>query len=179
MKVEKTILKTEAIFSDDRKQRYMLRKEWDKSKDKATVIMISPSSADSIVIDLTTQLVINNLSQLGFGSVDIVNLYSIVGKLTVKGEDEETKIENIKSIMQSADKSTKIILAYGAIGNSNKTVAKRIKELTASLTSYGEKLVFLTDIDEEKLYHPLVPSLRNKWYLKSFIYEPEAGGEHK
>lgn len=176
MKIEKTTLKTEAIFSDNRKQRYMLRKEWDKSKDKATVIMISPSSADSIVIDLTTQLVINNLSQLGFGCVDIVNLYSIIGKLHVKGEDEETKIENIKAIMQSADKSTKIILAYGSIGKSNKTVAKRIEELTASLTSYGDKLVFLSDVNGENLYHPLVPNLRNKWYLKPFIYVPNGRG---
>ena len=79
MIVEKTILKTEANFSDDKKQRYLLRKEWDKSKDRACVLMINPSDADGIVIDLTTQLVVNNISRLDYGSVDILNLYSSVG----------------------------------------------------------------------------------------------------
>lgn len=53
---EKVTMKSEAVFSDDKNHRYLLRKEWDKAKDRACVLMINPSSADGIVIDLTTQL---------------------------------------------------------------------------------------------------------------------------
>lgn len=73
---QKTTIKTEAHFSEDGKHRYLLKKEWNKAKKKAMVIMINPSSADGMVIDHTTMYVINNLSKLDFGSVDIVNMFS-------------------------------------------------------------------------------------------------------
>ena len=72
MTVEKTVLKTEAHFSKDRKHRYLLRKEWDKAIPRACLLMINPSDADGIVIDMTAQLVVNNLLRLGYGSVDII-----------------------------------------------------------------------------------------------------------
>ena len=46
MLTEKVLLKTETIFSDDRLNRYLLRKEWDTKKPKATIIMTNPSAAD-------------------------------------------------------------------------------------------------------------------------------------
>lgn len=52
--VDKSTLRTEVHFSEDRKHRYLLRKEWDKTKNKAMIIMINPSSADGLVIDHTT-----------------------------------------------------------------------------------------------------------------------------
>jgi len=169
MITEKTVLRTEAHFSEDKNHRYLLRKEWEKSKDRACVLMINPSSADGIVIDLTTQLVVNNLSKLDYGSVDILNLYSMVGRLSTKAETEEVKIENLKAIMSSIDKSTKVILAYGAIGKSNKTVQKRIEEILNTLKSYGDKVFFLSDVEGEKLLHPLVPSVRHKWNLLPYF----------
>lgn len=165
MVTEKTVLRTEAHFSEDKNHRYLLRKEWEKSKNRFCVLMINPNNADGIVIDLTTQLVVNNLSKLDCGAVEILNLYSMVGKLSTRAEIEENKIENLKAIMQSVDKSTKVILAYGAIGKSNKTVQKRIDELLISFESYRDKVFFLSDVEGEKLLHPLVPSVRNVWHL--------------
>jgi hypothetical protein len=171
MAVEKTVLRTEAHFSEDRKHRYLLRKEWDKAKPRACVLMINPSDADGIVIDMTTQLVVNNLSKLDYGSVDILNLYSMIGRLSTRSETEEAKIENLKAIMQSVDKATQIILAYGAIGKSNKTVKARIDDLLSSLEAYKDKVYYLTDIGGEILYHPLVPSVRLKWNLVPYFKE--------
>ena len=37
---QKSTLKTEAVFSDDGKHRFLLRKEWDKTKKSALVIML-------------------------------------------------------------------------------------------------------------------------------------------
>ena len=167
--VEKTTLKTEAHFSEDRKHRYLLRKEWDKAKPKACVIMINPSSADGIVIDLTTQLVLNNICKLDFGSVEILNLYSIIGRLSTRAETEEAKTENIKAIMGSIDKCTQIILAYGSIGKSNKTVKSRIEELLRTLEAYGDKVFYLADSTKEKLLHPLVPEVRGSWNLVPYF----------
>lgn len=88
---ETTIIKSKAIFSDDKEHRLLLRKEWDSEKQTAMVIMINPNTADTVNFDMTTMLVINNLHKLGFGSVNIVNLYSrIMEKLDLRfnGDDE-------------------------------------------------------------------------------------------
>ena len=106
---------------------------------------------------------------MDYGSVDILNLYSMVGRLATRSETEEDKIENLKAIMQSADKATQIILAYGAIAKSNKTVKARIEELLGSLEAYKDKVFYLTDIGGETLYHPLVPSVRVKWNLVPYF----------
>ncbi len=34
MITDKSVVKTEAVFSDDRQHRYLLKKEWDKNKKK-------------------------------------------------------------------------------------------------------------------------------------------------
>ena len=54
MQTDKGTMKTETIFSDDRSRRYLLRREWDNKKLKATVIMTNPSTADLHTMDFTT-----------------------------------------------------------------------------------------------------------------------------
>ena len=61
MIIEKSLMKTEAKFSDDRVYRYVLSKEWNNKKPRAMVIMTNPSSAGEVVLDLTTLYTINNL----------------------------------------------------------------------------------------------------------------------
>ena len=78
MITETTTIQCQAVFSEDRKHRFLLQKIWNTEKPKATIIMINPNQADLIQTDATTMLVINNLDKLGFGSVDIVNLYSVI-----------------------------------------------------------------------------------------------------
>ena len=41
MITEKSILKTEVRFSENKEYRYLLRKEWDSKKKKAMVVMIN------------------------------------------------------------------------------------------------------------------------------------------
>lgn len=76
---EKSVIKTEIYYSEDRKHRYLLKKQWDSKKPSAMIIMINPSTAEEIVIDHTTMFVVNNVSKLGYGNVDILNMFSKVG----------------------------------------------------------------------------------------------------
>ena len=48
---------TTAVFSKDKRKRYILRMSWDENKPKACIVMLYPSTADEIYIDQTTQLV--------------------------------------------------------------------------------------------------------------------------
>ncbi len=90
-----------------------------KRRKSAMIIMINPNTADTLNIDLTTMLTINNLSRLGFGSTNIVNLYSQISpKLSLRFNSDDDLIDskNDKIIEQYAAMSDAIIIAWGSVG---------------------------------------------------------------
>ena len=121
---ETTIIKSKAIFSDDKEHRLLLRKEWDSEKPTAMVIMINPNTADTVNFDMTTMLVLNNVSKLGFGSVNIVNLYSrIMEKLNLRFNGDDELI---------ADEADEIIQQYAAMSDALSSPGHDRKEYFAS-----------------------------------------------
>lgn len=119
MKTETSNIRSKAIFSDDGEHRLLLWKEWDKDKPTAMIIMINPSTADTLNMDLTTMLTINNLNVLGYGSVNIVNLYSrITDKLSLRFNSDEDLLDenNDGVIVKYAEKSDVIIIAWAVLG---------------------------------------------------------------
>ncbi|MEE5994621.1 MAG: leucine-rich repeat protein [Oscillospiraceae bacterium] len=67
MKTETANIKSKALFSDDRMHRLLLRKEWDKSKKTAMIIMINPNTADTLNMDLTTIMLLTPFLILLYG----------------------------------------------------------------------------------------------------------------
>lgn len=170
MKTETTTVKSKALFSDDRTHRLLLRKEWDKNKKTAMIIMINPNTADTLNMDLTTMLVINNLNELGFGAVNIVNLYSrIMNKLSLRFNSDEDLLhdETDTVIEQYAGMSDAIIIAWGSAGNTSQRVRDRKAELLEPLVQYQNKLYKIG----EHGYHPLTPVIRSKWELEPYELE--------
>ncbi|WP_237714811.1 DUF1643 domain-containing protein [Pelosinus fermentans] len=163
---EKSVIKTEAIFSADKQYRYLLRKEWDKNKKKVLVIMINPSTAAEVFIDHTTMYVINNLSKLDFGAVDIVNLFpNIDGSRKTKGSIPEVDNENEKQIAASAEKADSIIIAWGSVGENNKNIQERQGNILNMLSHYEDKLFSICDDRGNSGFHPLSPKIRYDWNL--------------
>lgn len=170
MKTETAIIKSKALFSDDKQYRLLLHKEWDKNKKTAMIIMINPNTADTLNMDLTTMLVINNLNELGFGSVNIVNLYSrIMLKLSLRfnSDDDLIDSETDAIIEQYAAVSDAVIIAWGSIGKNSQRVRERQKNILELLEPYANKLY---QIGEEG-YHPLTPAVRNEWELEPYEME--------
>lgn len=170
MKEETKVIKSKVLFSDDGQHRFLLRKEWDKNKKSAMVIMINPNTADTLNYDLTTMLVINNLNKLGFGSVNIVNLYSrIMEKLSLRFNSDEDLLESDTDgiIEQYAAMSDAIIIAWGCVGNNSQRVRDRQSELLELLKNHANKLY---KIGKEG-FHPLTPAVRNSWELEPYEME--------
>lgn len=118
-----TTLTTEATFSDDNLKRYLLRKTWDESKPKLAIIMLAPSEAAGIELDNTTLLVLNNASRLGYGGVDVLNLFASLNDFGLKeAEDEDT--DNLNAIVQSVQEADIIIYAAG-VGKAKSKVFQR------------------------------------------------------
>lgn len=172
--IEKSIIRTEACFSKDGQHRYLLRKEWNKNEKKAMTIMINPSSADEILIDHTTMYVVNNLSKLGFGSVDMVNIFSKINiKISTKENIEDlVDKENDTYILKSANKAEYIIIAWGKGGETNKKIKARQNEvLEMLLKEHKDKLHTIQDDRGREGYHPLAPQIRFNWILKKLDIE--------
>lgn len=166
--IEKSIMRTEVYFSEDKQNRYILRKEWDKNKKKAMVIMVNPSSADKIISDFTTMYVINNLFKLDFGSVDITNIFSKVNaKISAKESLEDlTDQENDNHLIKAGANADYIILAWGKVGENNKRIQKRQAKVLQLLEEFKEKIYLIEDGFGREGYHPLAPQIRFSWKLK-------------
>lgn len=99
-----TTLTTEATFSDNNLKRYLLRKTWDENKPKLAIIMLAPSEAAGIELDNTTLLVLNNASRLGYGGVDVLNLFATLNDFGLK-EAEDEDPDNLNAIVQSVQEA--------------------------------------------------------------------------
>ena len=144
MIIEKSVMKTEAKFSDDKEYRYILSKEWNNKKPRAMVVMTNPSSAGEVALDLTTLYTINNLVALDYGAVDIVNIYpKITQKLKVDDVDlREIEISD-KIIVETAEKVDSVIIAWGRVGEKSKAIEKRQNELLEKLQVFKDKLFII------------------------------------
>ncbi|WIW70291.1 DUF1643 domain-containing protein [Anaerosinus gibii] len=174
MQIEKTIIKCESIYSEDKEHRILLKREWDKTKESAMVIMINPSEIQNVQTDLTTMCVINNLDKLNVGSVDIFNMYTrITNKISFRFQDDEELLvnENDEYMKKSADKVDYIILAWGQIGQHTKRVRERQQEILVALAPYAEKIRIIKDEHGRRGLHPLTPQIRNKWILEKITME--------
>jgi hypothetical protein len=167
---EKVVMRTDTVFSDDRLHRYLLRKEWDTKKPKATIIMTNASTADILTIDFTTMYILNNLSKLDFGAVDIVNMVSsVTTKLKVKADfTPQADTENMGFIVKSAKESDKVIIAWGKLGENNRRVRDAQYVLLEQLKPLKDKLYEISDGSGASGFHPLAPQIRFVWVLKKF-----------
>lgn len=161
MKTIKSTLKTEVTYDDEMKNKYLIRKEWDKNKKKALVIMKNAGQADEIVQDQTTMYVINNLSKLEYGVVDIVNLFpSIEGD-----ETKESVIENLKCIQEAIPRVDDVIIAVGKGVETNKKAIERINMILAILLDKKANILQIEANFGRKGFHPLYPALKHQWKL--------------
>lgn len=159
-----TTLTTTAVFSDDGKKRYLLKKIWDEKKPTMAIIMLVPSEAAGIELDSTTLLVLNNASRLGYGSVSIVNLFSTLGDFKLEKVEKSDK-DNCDVILQVAKDSDIVVYAAGVGKASNKKFIERQQQVLEMLKSYEKKLRCLCDKEgNSRFQHPLSPAVRT-WYL--------------
>lgn len=164
MKTTKSTIKTEVTYDAEMKNKYLIRKEWDKNKRKALVIMKNAGQADEIVQDQTTMYVINNLSKLEYGVVDIANLFP-----SIEGEDtKESVIENLKCIQEAIARVDDVIIAVGKGVETNKKAVERLNMILAILLDKKANIFQLEADFGRKGFHPLYPALKHQWKLVAY-----------
>lgn len=160
---------TEIIYSDDRKNRYLLRKTWGEGE-KAMLLMTNAGTADVVAMDYTTLYSVRNLNLLNFGGVDIVNLTSeITTKIEIPKDGElKEDTENTAQILSSAETADKIIIAWGKLGDNTKKIRLMQLKILEKLRPYADKLYQICDDNGEVGFHPLAPNIRSVWHLVKF-----------
>lgn len=161
MITESKELKTKLVYDENRTKRYLLNIDWDLRLKKATVIMLSPSTTTGVFFDRTTNYVLENLCNLNYGSVDIVNLYA---EFDLKGYKLEPDDENLKVIKKSIDKTDTIVYAVGTGHRTCKAVVNREQEMLELISKHSAKCFCISDSQGKSFYHPLCPKVK-EWNL--------------
>lgn len=112
-------MRSSATFSKCKKYRYVLSREWDRKKAKCLFIMLNPSTADEKINDPTIRRCIRFAKDLGFGSLNVVNLFSYraTSPNELKAAQEPIGKYTNKHILQEAKKASTIICAWGNHGS--------------------------------------------------------------
>lgn len=161
MKLSKNVMKTEVTYDDEMKNKYIVKKEWDKAKKKAFILMKNAGQTDEVVQDQTTMYVLNNLAKLDYGSVTIMNLFpSIEGKDT-----NESATENLKFIQEELTRVDDVIIAVGTGIETNKEAKKRLHMIVAILLDKKAMILQIECPKGRKGFHPLYPAVKNGWKL--------------
>lgn len=167
MKIIKSIIKTEVIYDDDMKNKYVVRKEWDKNKRKALVLMKNAGLADEIVQDQTTMYVVNNLAKLDYGSVIIMNLFPFIEG----NNSNQSATENLKCVQEEVTKVDDVIIAVGTGIETNKEALKRLHMILAILLDKKANILQIACPKGRSGFHPLYPAVKSGWKLVSYNVE--------
>ncbi|QEK63378.1 DUF1643 domain-containing protein [Bacillus altitudinis] len=167
MKLIKNMIRTEVIYDDDLNNKFLIKKEWNQYEKKAVVIMKKAGRANAILLDHTTMYVMNNLFKLGYGSVNIVNLFP-----TIKGkETKESITTNMKCIKEAVRNSDDVIIAIGKGADINKRALKRLDMILALLLDNKANVLEIESSSGRRGFHPLYPALKNQWKLVPYSRE--------
>ena len=143
---------TTAVFSKDKRKRYILRMTWDEKKPKACIVMTYPSTADEYLIDQTTMLVRNNAVAQDYGSISIVNLFC-----GLDNKRPESDRVNASVLADECSKADVVLIAYGR-GTAHYEAKERLLE---ALKPYADKLYTIADSSGQLFAHPLSPKARH------------------
>lgn len=146
-----------AIFDETRMYRYSLWRTWDEAKPKVSFVMLHPGTADETYDDLTITRCINFAKRWGFGSLEVVNLfaYQAIDFKELQEVADPVGKENDAFILQAAERSDKLVIAWGNKGD----YLNRDMEVLQLLVDYR-----LYAIDLCKGGHP-----RHPLYLSSHL----------
>lgn len=108
----------DAIFSECGQYRYSLFRTWAMGLPAITWVMLNPSRADQRDNDPTIERVCRRSRTMGFGAVNIVNLFAFRSPYpwVLKELDDPVGPANDTAIMVAARTAAKVVVAWGTDG---------------------------------------------------------------
>lgn len=127
----------EAKISIDKKERYSLKREWDKSKNKILYIMLNPSLADDNNDDPTIRRLINFSKKFNYGGFLVGNIYSTISP-NPKEVDKSDGIsdKNLVELLKLINQVEETVYAWG----NNACEPEFLKDLVSNPKCFGKNL---------------------------------------
>ena len=126
-----------AEFSIDKKERYSLNREWDKSKNKILYIMLNPSLADDKNDDPTIRRLINFTKKFNYGGFLVGNIFT---KITPNPKELDKSKgmsdKNFEELIKLINKVDQIVYAWG----SSIEEPQLLKKLVLSPKCFGKNV---------------------------------------
>lgn len=118
MKSKLVFQSSSAMFSPDRRYRYMLHRTWDENLSAVCFLMLNPSTADEKVLDPTVRRCVGYAKAWGFGTLYVANIFALRSTDPAALTQVEDPIgpENDEWILKLSRISIYTIAAWGVHG---------------------------------------------------------------
>ena len=121
------------MFDHMARHRYRLSVTWETGKPECLFVMLNPSTADAGKPDATLYQCMNIAKRQGFGSLEVVNLYSLRTKSpqVLFASDERHHPQNDRHLADAIGNARQVIVAWGQHGGRegrDQVVLNRIRE---------------------------------------------------
>ena len=126
-----------AEFSIDKKERYSLKREWDKSKNKILYIMLNPSLADDKNDDPTIRRLISFTKKYNYGGFLVGNIFTTIAPNPKEiDKSKGISVKNFEKLLKLINKVDQIVYAWG----DNIEEPQLLKELVLNPKCFGKNL---------------------------------------
>lgn len=114
--LENKLVDSNALFSQDRKYRYILWRTWNVRLPYLVWIMLNPSKADEIRNDATVRRCMGFAKAWGFGGIEIYNLFAYVTTYPdfLRKVLDPVGLKN-DDLIRGIPKDRKVVIAWGNI----------------------------------------------------------------
>lgn len=107
-------MRGEAEFCSENKNRFVLKREWNKSNKKILFIMFNPSKANETKDDPTIRRLINFSKKFNYGGLIVGNLYTYISSNPNKiDRSQNISKKNIKILAKLINSVTDVVYAWG------------------------------------------------------------------
>lgn len=147
-------VKAGAIFSPDKKYRYLLWRIWNNNLPKCGFIMLNPSKADAYILDPTVSRCIGFAKQWGYGSLFVCNIFALrsTDPQELYKVDDPVGPDNDSTLLDLMKKTDFVITAWG---NHGTYMDRGNTVLLTILPEYSEKMAYLGVSNHWQPLHPL------------------------
>ena len=126
-----------AVFSEDRRYRYLLTRKVGTSQSRVLFIMLNPSAADEERNDPTIRRCIGFARDWGFGLLEVVNLFALMSTDPRGLLDAEDPVgsDNDATIQSALRRAERVILAWGNHASRHGERAAHVTKMALDLST--------------------------------------------
>lgn len=162
--IENGYMVTNCKFNDSKTEMFFMKKTWNEQYKKALFIGINPNFTNGIIEDNGIINILNFLASKDFGTLSVLNLFSIIDIKNTKNKDNYAI--NFNDYLDVFSDVDLIIIGWG---NDNRKYKKQKQSAEKILKMYSEKVYTFVNNKKHVFSNNITGGVILKKY--EFVYE--------